>query len=67
MIALAKFFDWRDALVIVETASFVKWHRTAFKMLCPMEGLQARPCGLRTNLLPLLRNGRVRWYKSPAI
>ena len=32
MVALAKFFDWRDALVIVKPATFVGWHRTAFKM-----------------------------------
>jgi hypothetical protein len=32
MVALAKFFDWRDALVIVKPETFIKWHRTAFKM-----------------------------------
>ena len=32
MVALAKFFDWREALVIVKPETFVKWHRTAFKM-----------------------------------
>jgi len=32
MLALAKFFDWRAALVIVEPETFAKWHRSAFKM-----------------------------------
>jgi hypothetical protein len=32
MVALANFFDWRDALVIVKPETFVGWHRTAFKM-----------------------------------
>jgi hypothetical protein len=31
MVGLAKFFDLRDALVIVEPETFVGWHRTAFK------------------------------------
>ena len=31
MIALARFFDWRDALVIVKPETFIKWHRTAFR------------------------------------
>jgi hypothetical protein len=32
MVALAKFFDWRDALAIVKPETFVGWQRTAFKM-----------------------------------
>jgi transposase InsO family protein len=32
MVALAKFFDWRDALVIVKPETFVGWHRTAVKI-----------------------------------
>lgn len=32
MIAAARFFDWRDALVIVKPATFIQWHRTAFKL-----------------------------------
>jgi putative transposase len=32
MVALAKFFDWRDALVIVKPETFLRWHRIAFKM-----------------------------------
>lgn len=32
MLALARFFDWQDALVIVKPATFIKWHRSAFRM-----------------------------------
>ena len=32
MVALARFFGWRDALVIVKPETFLKWHRTAFNM-----------------------------------
>src|ERR1035438_5023296 len=32
MVALSKFFDWRDALAIVKPETFVGWQRTAFKM-----------------------------------
>jgi len=32
MDALAKFFAWRDALVLVRPGTFVKWHRAALKM-----------------------------------
>jgi len=31
MIALARFFDWREALVIVKPETFIGWHRTAFR------------------------------------
>jgi transposase InsO family protein len=31
MIALARFFNWREALVIVKPGTFVKWHREAFR------------------------------------
>jgi len=33
MVAVAKFFDGREGLVIGKPETFVKWHRTAFKML----------------------------------
>src|ERR1700675_2592115 len=32
MVALARFFVWRDALVVVKPETFLNWHRTAFKM-----------------------------------
>jgi putative transposase len=32
MVALGRFFDWRDALVLVKPETFLRWHRTAFKI-----------------------------------
>ncbi len=32
MIALARFFDWRDALVIIKPETFLNWHRHAFRL-----------------------------------
>jgi len=31
MVTLARFIDWRNALVIVQPATFLKWHRNAFR------------------------------------
>ena len=31
MVALAKFFDWRETLEVVKPETFVGWQRTAFK------------------------------------
>ena len=32
LMALSRFFDWQAALVIVKPETFVKWHRTAFRI-----------------------------------
>lgn len=32
MVALGRLFDWRGALVIVKPETFIKWHRTAFRV-----------------------------------
>ena len=32
MIGLARFFDWRDALIVVKPQTLIKWRRTAFKL-----------------------------------
>lgn len=31
MVVLARFFDWRDALLIVKPETFLRWHRNAFR------------------------------------
>ena len=31
MVALARFFDWQHALVVVKPETFINWHRTAFR------------------------------------
>ena len=51
MIALARFFTWRQALVIVKPRTFIRWHRTAFRMFWRWKlGKRGRP--------PLPRNLR---------
>jgi putative transposase len=32
MVTLARFFDWQRALVVVKPETFIKWHRTAFRI-----------------------------------
>ncbi len=32
MIALAQFFDWQDALVVVKPETFIRWQRSAFRL-----------------------------------
>ena len=39
---LARFFDWRSALVIVKPATLIGWHRAAFRKLWR---LKSRPVG----------------------
>ncbi len=31
LMGLTRFFDWRDALIVVKPATFVKWHRIGFR------------------------------------
>ena len=51
MVALARFFDWRSALVIVKPATFLRWHRNAFRLFWRWK---SRRCG-RPSLPPNLR------------
>jgi putative transposase len=55
MVALAKFFDWRDALVIVKPETFVKWHRTAFKMFWRWRSRKRGRPALPKNICELVR------------
>jgi putative transposase len=32
MVLLSRFFDWREALVMVKPETFIKWHRAAFRL-----------------------------------
>ena len=55
MVARAKFFDWRNALVVVKPKTFLKWHRTAFKTFWRWKSCkQGRPA-LPKNLRELVR------------
>ena len=55
MIALARFFDWREALVVVKPETFVKWHRTAFKMFCRRKSRKRGRPVLPKNVKELIR------------
>ena len=55
LVALARLFEWRTALVIVKPETFVKWHRHAFRFFWRCK---SRPSGrppLPKNLRALIR------------
>ena len=54
MVALAKFFDWRDPLAIVKPETFVGWHRTAFKMFWRWKSCKPGRPSLPKNLRELV-------------
>ena len=60
LLALARFFDWRDALVIVKPETFIRWHRTAFRHLWRWKsrkrGRPPLPKNLRTLILEMHRD-----------
>lgn len=55
MIALARFFYWRDALVIVRPDTFIRWHRTVFKMFWRWKSRKRGRPALPKNLRELIR------------
>ena len=55
LLALARFFDWRDALVIVKPETFVKWHRTAFRIFWRWKSRRRGRPRLPTNIRDLAR------------
>lgn len=55
MLALSRFFDWRGALVIVKPATFIKWHRTAFRMFWRWKSRKLGRPPLPKNLRDLIR------------
>jgi putative transposase len=55
LLALARWFDWRGTLVIVQPATFIKWHRTAFRMLWRWKSNKRGRPPLPTNLRDLIR------------
>ena len=55
MVALARFFDWRCALVVVKPETFIKWHRTAFRILWRWRSRRRGRPPLPTNLRELIR------------
>lgn len=55
MIALARFFNWRDALVVVKPETFIKWYRTAFRMFWRWKSRKKGRPVLPRNLRELIR------------
>ena len=43
LVLLSKLFNWKNALVIVQPETFIKWHRTAFKRFWSLKCKRGRP------------------------
>jgi hypothetical protein len=43
LLALARFFNWRETLVIVKPETFTGWHRAAFRAFWRWKSLEAWP------------------------
>jgi len=55
MVLLSRFFDWREALVIVKPETFLKWHRTAFRTFWRWKSRKRGRPRLPKNLRELIR------------
>jgi len=55
MVMLARLFDWRGALVIVKPKTFLKWHRTGFRMFWQWKSRKRGRPPLPKNLRELIR------------
>lgn len=55
LLALARFFDGQNALVIVKPETFIKWHRTAFKMFWRWKSRKRGRPTLPKNIRELIR------------
>jgi transposase InsO family protein len=55
MIALSRFFAWQDALVVVKPETFIKWHRSAFRLFWRWKSRERGRPKLPTNLCALVR------------
>jgi len=40
---LARLLDWRDALVVVQPATMIRWHRAGWRLLWRMKSRAGRP------------------------
>ena len=43
LVVLARLFDWRGALVVVQPATMVRWHRAGWRLLWRMKSRVGRP------------------------
>ena len=55
MVLLSRFFEWRNALVVVKPETFLKWHRTAFQAFWRWKSRKRGRPRLRQNLRELIR------------
>ena len=55
MLALARFFDWREALTVVKPETFLKWHRTGFKLFWRWKSRNPGRPPLPKNIAELVR------------
>ncbi len=55
LVTLARFFNWKDALAIVKPATFIKWHRTAFRSFWTSRSRRRGRPPLPRNLRELVR------------
>ena len=55
MIGLGRFFDWREAVVIVRPETFIKWHRTTFRIFWRWKSRRRGRPPLPKNLCELIR------------
>jgi len=63
---LAKLFDWRSALVVVQPATMIRWHRAGWRLLWRVKSRPGRP-PIPEELRALIRrmaNENQLWAKS---
>jgi hypothetical protein len=41
--ALSRFFDWRDALVVVRPETLIRWHRAGWRLFWRLKSRPGRP------------------------
>ena len=43
LVVLARLFDWRDALMVVQPATMIRWHRAGWRLFWRMKSRAGRP------------------------
>ena len=43
LVLLSRFFDWREAMVVVRPETLLRWHRSAWKLLWRLKSRPGRP------------------------
>ena len=66
LVVLARLFDWRDALAVVQPATMIRWHRAGWRLLWRMKSRAGRPA-IPMELRELIRRlARQNFYREPA-